>query len=618
MGVLDIGREIIATFKADISDHKSKLKELEGAEKDLAEQELKAQEARNVGLEGWERSLTLVKKALTAVHEVGEFLWDGYKEGIADARLSTAAYGIDIERLKEAAHGLVQEHELLGFAAKANRAAFKNTQEDMVNAERAMYALTEQGREHVEVTEAVSNAINDLKVKGLTDMGIYVDTSKVKFDEAGNVVDNYSNKLELHQRILEALKVKGEEVAEGEDGIGDAMGRTVVSLQDSWAELKKGLGELVTAMQPLLASLAETVVLVGKISALAGVGAGTKVGNAWLGLAGDVVDRLTDNGNTLSGIGHGDLDEFGSGEKAPSYANGTIGDEASDPRSNIGSMILENPRYKKWVEEAKAQAKHDAEAIAAKMRHDREKAIALADKVSKELTDELLATLENEVHQVKSVGIAADDGMLDLYKAAHAEMNSIIDDTLASQQLAAKHDFLESLFGKLDDFEIYKQALRGLGDAAAAGLDAMIRGSESGAAAFKKSLGSMLHGLAMKELAMGAMKEGEAVIDLIEGDPVRAAADALAGLKYLAIGAGLDMAASELGYGATNVPKSGGGGAPSLAQQGGAGNAPGSQQQHERVIVYGDPFADDSPRMRQLRAIQMVQDATGRPGTENH
>lgn len=266
MGLLDSFKtSVLTVYEADISGQKAALADLTGAEQQLAESELEAAEARAQQHKDWLGSLGTVTLAIGALAAAGKIVWDGYKEGIQEAKLANTAMGVDLDRLSTAAGGLQTHLELLTFAAKATKSAFGNTQDDMEIAQQAMRALEERGIDATTAYDAVTNAVVGLKTKGLAAMGVFVDTTKMSFDASGEAVGTFDQKLELHSKVMESLKVLAKDVADGHDAIGDSMKRAEVSLSDSWAELKKGMGELVGAMAPLLQALGKAVSLVGDI-----------------------------------------------------------------------------------------------------------------------------------------------------------------------------------------------------------------------------------------------------------------------------------------------------------------------------------------------------------------
>ncbi len=646
MGLLDLHREIVTEFRADISDHKAKVKELDGAEKELAETELANAEARNEHISSWLEGAAKVALAITAVKELGEIAWEGYLDGVKDAKLANAAYGISIEKLKEASHGLVTENKLLEFAAKANKAAFRNSQADMENAQRAMYALTQQGRDQAAATDAVSNAINNLKVKGLTDMGIYVDTSKVKFDESGNVLDNYDNKLELHQKILDAVKMKADEVSEGQEGIGDSMGKTVVDLQDAWDELKKGLGQLVVAFEPILKALALTAKLAAEIAKNGKLETNSGGGIDWQAQAASMSNGKI-NAESYRGkdnLGQG-LDALAQAQTAiEGLSNVRLGvfnaglDKLKGESLDALKDTLQKLDYLGNIEmgDDTIVDKATREAIAARAKEEARRLRELSNKVEKQLTDDLLAQLQEE-SGAKEVGIdqigkANASGQADIDRAKHSaeaakklqtdleKMSKEIGEQPGKDE-KARQTGLAKVFGPIGDFDLYAEAFKALEGAVSGAMGAWIDGSMSAGDAFKKFIGEALKSLA-SQMAVESLKNAAyGIASLVPGPFFNpgAAGGYFAASAAFAGGAALAaVGAKEFGAGSSSA--SAGGSAGAAAGSSTSSGAPGggaNQNTGAVTIVYENGFTDQSPRMRQSTAKKLVNLALGTSAGRN-
>ena len=76
MGLLDFGSKIVSTYKADTSDHKAKIRELSGIEKQAAQDQLKHIESKNKGLEGQIKMLGKVTVAFGAIAVAGKIAFD--------------------------------------------------------------------------------------------------------------------------------------------------------------------------------------------------------------------------------------------------------------------------------------------------------------------------------------------------------------------------------------------------------------------------------------------------------------------------------------------------------------------------------------------------------------
>jgi hypothetical protein len=621
MGLLGLGREVLTEFKADISDHKAKVKELEGAEKQLAITELEAAEARNEHLEGWIEKIGKVTLALVAVKEVGDIIWDGYKEGVKEARLETAAAGVDIERLSEAAGGLHTHMQLLEFAAKANKSAFKLTQEQMEDAEHAMRALERRGVPTAEAIDAVTTAVVTGRTKGLEPYGVIVDKHIKKLQEQGEESLTLAERTQVHTKAMEALKIVGEGVADSQDQVGESMQRTETKLTDSWSELKKALGQLVVVMQPFIEQLASAADSLSKIGDVKG-GHGTlfnlanivSFGQAQRNFGGRIAREINDSqaasDATLAGI------------SMPSDDGGSATSNDVSPALQAAldrHLRQQLEQFKKTVKQVEAaQRKADEE-------YARSSQEALARLI---LHSAAGASNSNQVAggRTSSLGAAADtsdgfhfgDPNYDIDQAMGRQRSQLAERDAEAGSRESRYaafnakqgeKLLEKTFGPVGEFELYKKGFDALTGAVGSMYDAIVSGQESASAAFKKFVGQSVAAVG-KQMAIEAVKEtAYALGNLAIGNMPGAAAHGLAAAEFAAGAVVAGVVAHELGYGGGTSARSGGGaGAPqSYGSSGGGSGGAG----HSVTIVYADPFADDSPRMRQLKAQKLVNLALG-------
>jgi hypothetical protein len=642
MGLSDIVARALVEYRADTSQMRRELKTLQGDEKALAASELEAAEARNKQLSDWSSGLAKTALTLGGVLAAAKVLFDGWKDGIQDARAASAAWYVDIDKLKQASHGLVTENNLVAWSAKLATSAFHNSQADLEDAQRAMRALTLQGRDQAEVNEKITDALQSLRVKGLLDLGIYVDTSKVKFNENGEVVDTYSNKLQLHNRILEALRNKASEAGDGQEALGDSVQQAAVKLQDSWDDLKKGLGQLVSAMQPLLEALATAVGLVAKIAQHTLSDAGGK--DLLQGLAFASGGKLSaDDIAKMTGYGNG-LGVFGDASGlvgAYNYLGG--GGAIADIQNVQGSAIVEGMKNLSLDELSKLKAWIDGPA--------KRRPLTDAEKKALEAAQEAMALAY--LHSIGSASYSTSQGLgavtgglgaaagtgdlsqrsltfggreLTSYGIGQGSEESVIERLRAQGDAynemmanAAKNydafmsrrqdTILEKTFGSVGEFELYKKAFDSLTGAVGSAYDAWASGSESASKAFKQFIGQSIMAVG-KQMAVEAIKEGAyALGHLAIGDFGGAAAHGAAAAEFAAGAVLAGVVAHELGAGGSSGPTKGGAGAGSGG--GGYGSSGGSSapQQRQTVIVIGEAFAESTPRMRQLQAEQLVKRA---------
>jgi hypothetical protein len=404
MGIFSLQGNVITKYSADVSDQVAGLRELQAEEKELAEKRAAGVKESNEGIASNIAALGGLALALGAVRAA----WEGYKEGVTEARLEHTAAGVDLDRLSTAAGGLKDHLDLLTFAAKAHASAWKNTQGDLETAERAMRLLSARlGGDPDSVdkaTDAVTNAVVGLKTKGLKALGLDIDDSKVKFDEFGNALGSTKEKLEQHTKIMEALRALTRGVADDQDNVGDAFQRSQVKMTDSWRDVKLGLGQLVEAMQPLLAAFAGALTIIAKIAQYipnlsmarnATQGVKDAISSAFSVLhGGKAVDSFIPDAGAMSF----QSDPAGGLEGERSFQERAANDRViADTTARIAAVakILGN-RYAQPTEineglEFKGPGKdtHGDEL--------RKKAAEFASKVAKEVTDEFVKTLDAEM-----------------------------------------------------------------------------------------------------------------------------------------------------------------------------------------------------------------------------
>ncbi len=644
MALTDITREVLIEFRADTSEAKAQIKELEGAEKELAETQLEQAQARNEQIDQWLEKLGKVALAIGVVMEAGELALDGYKESIKEARLETAAHGVDLEKLSEAAHGLKTEMELLEFAAKANNTAWKNSQEDMENAQKAIYTLEARGVDAEKATKAVTDAIIGLKTKGLQELGIEIDKHVPKVSMFGDKLDDLTVKENLLAEIHRELARLAEQSGNAHEMAGEKMGQTSKKLADSWADLKKGLGELVVAMQPLLEALATAVGLIAKIvDKVGGSGAiGTVAGAIWdhrYGVLDPLVRSARDTiGRGLSGgggdqdvtfdtVSHAVLSQYqlsdtNSFASAVDQLKGRFGTGAGMGTSYNSTAAYDAALLANAMNEFGQYAKIDIDQPTWKApKPGKDTTYTLGGRDG--LVDQTANTpewygvanadnglgaaalgspeLSNKLMQADAVKYLHD--MTEETKKFEEEQAKLA--KLNAEGFASKEEktFLQKTFGKVSDFDIYKEAFKSLEGGVSSAMKAWLEGSESAGQAFKKFIGTAVESLALQMGVESLKHAAYALGSLAFGDAAGAAKHALAAAEFGAGAIAAALVAKELGVGAktpaTAKGASGSGGGNS--QQSGHSGGP-----QGPVIVIGDSFAQDSPRMRQQNAQNLV------------
>lgn len=666
MGVLDISAKVAVAYKADISDMKAKLKELEGAEKALAEQQIKTAEARNKSIDGGVKSLAELGLAINAASSIMSGLMETQAAASEHARLSYAAQGVDIDKLKVASHGLATETELLGDASKFNNGMIAMTSDQMGVAEKAIVSFTRKGFEHAKAHEAILKAVTTLKVDGLDDLGIHIDKS-------GLSMDSGKDRAILYKRVMDGLAKSSLDVKDGEDLKSEAFEKSGVSLKDSFDKMKVAIGELAESMAPLLEGLAKAVSLVaelvksakdyakknplGFVMAFTGGGAGQVVGEQLdaMGNAGMMTGK-----NFARGLASGltGVDPLGNEAPDGDVAGYVGGKYSSTAPLNHGESVIDLGKGK--------DAGGGLSADQQKKLDDAAKALASA--TLKSVTDDLVKQLEDEQTKLaeeygpafvnrygeltdsmavrqfsngSSTSNAALKGLngVDKY-GARGGFDSDVDKSLKqfygkggeesrrdaiyekgkNQEYSnyQEQSFLEKTFGKKEEFEAYQELFQGLTGTITAAYGAWVSGSMSGGQAAKLFLKQTLEALGSRMAVRGIEELAEGVASLALGPigGVSAAAHFASAALFGAGAVAAGVASKSIG-GASAHGGGGGGGGSAPAPNVSGGSSGNSNAPTGPVIVVGDSFADDSPRMRQVRAKALVAKALGGGGVSD-
>jgi hypothetical protein len=157
---------------------------------------------------------------------------------------------------------------------------------------------------------------------------------------------------------------------------------------------------------------------------------------------------------------------------------------------------------------------------------------------------------------------------------------------------AQRESLLESVFGPVSEFDLYKTAWQGLEEVVSAGFSAWIDGSKSVGTAMKEALHGFAKNLAGEALLQALRHGAYALGSLAFGDMKGAAAHGISAAKWgaVAVAAGV--------VGKVTAPSVGGGSANANAAAGigGGGYTGGRERNMSMTVVMGDQFAGDSPR----------------------
>jgi hypothetical protein len=174
--------------------------------------------------------------------------------------------------------------------------------------------------------------------------------------------------------------------------------------------------------------------------------------------------------------------------------------------------------------------------------------------------------------------------------------------------------FLEQTFGKVEEFNVYKSAFDSLSSAVVAGFGAWIDGSKSFGSAFREALGKTMAGEALSMAAQALKATALGIFSAATGDAPHAALYFTSAAEFAAAAVAFGVGAAVLGGGGGSAPRGAGGGSGASAPNvtGGAGASSPTQS----IVVITDSFAEDSARMKQIRAERVIALARGKNGIE--
>lgn len=623
-------REVVSVYGADVdgfvAGHRKMKKSIEETQESHLGWAKDVQTSLNDGVE-W---LGKFNQGFEGAKKIIDFATESVKAFAEHQRLAAAAGSADIDRLAKAAGGLRNETELLSFAAKAQHGVIRASQADMETAEKAMRMLSRAGFDQAEVSKKIEDAMVSLKVNGLDDLGISVKKG--------------STDIETFNNLMAELAKKAAGADSATETTGEKVQRMGVDFHDAFEKMRMAVGQMVVAMLPLVESVAKITKSVGDLvtahpSLLAGGIQGMQEG----------AGTIFGGGGAIPGLG--DLD-FGSffenfapksfGAKAefnPQLAEFQKGfneallrarqGSAFEPISSLldqigaGSAVFGkamnseqfNAALKAFVDKAKDDYKKASDA-AQKLLDERKK---LADKVAKELTDDLVKKLEAE--QNAHAHSASDDSIAAKF-AKQQKLFGGINEQLAQGptedrynrfQTAKQESFLEKAFGKPDEFAIYQEMFGALSTAVTGMYEAIVTGSEPAGKAFKKMAAGALIAVGAQETVMALKEEAWAIGDLAIGNAAGAALHQMSALKHAAVAILAGATAHQLGAGGGSSSARGASGGSAGASSGGASiSGSGPMREGPRIVVIqGDSFADDSPRIRQLTAERAFEKAFG-------
>lgn len=609
----DVVSRVLTEYKADTSDHISSLKKLKGEERARAQSLIEDNERVKESLEGQIKSIARVTAAITAVAGAYLAAKSAFTSYAEHTKLEAAASGVSIDKLRDATKGLKTNTELLADAARLNNGVIKLSTEQMTIAEQAMLQYTRQGHDNAKAHDAVLQAVTALKLDGLKDLGVFIDTTGLSMDKAsdrGKILDRVfveltkasstfanqtlsdAEKIEASanrlSNAIDKLKVKAgqglaaavgfvEEFGEAEaERLMRMMGATGARDRRDTMDAQQFYRDIVNsaAMRRDDALLRKDYEIAQRLS-----GTGAQSDEYFQGLQRKMIDRglLKDPGAIATDLGGKLWEGFKEGAKRGNVADRDLFTSAGSASGEaFGRALLAQAKFV-LTTDAREGATPRSTGFGRE-----------ADTSVDEITNiEITRRLQQEA---KNRGIAGE--RREFWDLVHQQRKS----------------FMESTFGPLDQFDAYKAAFDGFAGAVTAGYSAMVDGTMGFGKAFKLAVAQALKASGAQMLIESLKEAAYGVASIAIGNGASAAAHFKSSAMFLAGSVAAGVAANALGGGGGGAASAGagGGGTGSAAPRPSSG---GTSDPGQRTVVHiiGDPFDTESNPRRRLNNAKKIQ-----------
>lgn len=580
----DIVSNVIVSYKADTSDMKKGLRELQGEERKLAEEQLKQSEARNKSLEQWKSGLATVGVALGVAGGIAKLMWDDYKDRAEEARLKTAAFGVDLDLLGKAALGTKSRMEILGDAAKFNNGVFKLTSQEMAAVERAMIALNRKGYEMEDVQKKVLEAVTQLKTDGMRDLGIAV-------NKAGASMETADGRMKIFGATMKEIDKLSQNVASSQLTMAEETEKATARMKDAWRDFKKDW-------------------ITGRTSNVGGVEFDVIAGIYDGDYRKKIVSAIMEQGRAAAAAGKS-LDQY-----AKDMGKATAAQAAMFQTMQV---LKQRYGYKSSVADDLAALAKAASAAARSGGGPAAKPTHAGYSLG---ATEYGAPGVGSYDGYSTYGAGASLGYGGYGDASGGVSTGMMNTASWQAELESyraggreQQSKLEKIFGPVSEFDAYAKAFETLQSVTTSAFSAWIDGSMGAGEAFKKFMGDSLKGTATflfgESIKFGLM----AISSIIPGpffNPTSASAYAATAIKYAAGAALVGGLAKGLiggGGGSTGGGASTGGGVGGGVPAYSGGGSGSGEASRPMVVVYGQDYSQDSARQRQLRAAKVFDDA---------
>lgn len=579
-------REILTSYKADVSDHVAGLKKLKGEEADRAKAMIEQNEKVKSTLDDQIKSIGKVSAAIAGIagaYALAKGALNSYAE---HAKLTAATVGVNFNELTAATKGLKSEHELLANAARMNSGAFKLSTDQMAIAERAMIQFTRRGIEAGKAQEAILQAVTALKIDGLKDLGVFVDTTGLK-------MENQADRGKILERVLESLTGASNEFAKSQRTAAEDVQAAGVRIENATDRLKSNVGK-------------------GVNNAILNIeDMGKAVAKWWGGPTGEdtlshhitynVLPYLERMGRLSAALANPDA--YTRYQGLAQYRADM--NQPTDPKLN---MRLYGAQYKTTRLESETKPPATAAAASGAAQAALTAAQALARFANASTEGDGTSLFGGALGAGGGLGSAAGYGGVQTSDLTAANSNALTanwKDKIGGYE-KSRQTFMESTFGPVGQFDAYKAGWDGFTGAVTAGYGAMVDGTMSFGKAFKQAVAGALKATGAQMLIESLKEAAYGVANLAVGNAPGAAAHFKSSALFAAGSIAAGVAANQLGGSGAGASAGGGAGASAGAPRAPAANE-NSNPQSSVVVVYGDPFdMETNPRRRQNNAKKLL------------
>lgn len=640
----DLTKRVLMVYKADTASAQADIKKLSLTQKEHASALKKDLDAQNVGLEAQIGKYAKYAAQAAAAYGAIKVGLDSMEFFYERQELREKAQGHSIDDLKTATRGLRSETELLKLAQAANNGVMKASSGELVVLAQAMDVFEDRGHDATKVMADFHEFLQTGKAKALKDYGLQI-------DEARGSAAQFT-------QVMQQLGVVSKQQAAIETDARDKWDQSKIAMADTIAQLRESGGALVAEWQPALIGIAELL---------------RKSAEGWGLIFQGIKDGIASLPEWYTHArATEELNEKIKGQQIEIRRQHELMNETMAERARLDAELLDMERRialsfvsmmtPEWQQRMMGVGKFMGTGIAAGMQSGMSKflgalgitsgvvhldekemaaiaaegekaaaalkggkggggaAIKVAVEVDTPLLDKMLKEMEVwdrwkadfiEDLNVKA-SVAAADAITSRSNADIKEIKMTAQETAdAYQQFNAgrTQSVFREMFGDPEEINLYASGFNMLKDASVAAFQAVMTGSMSAGAAFKKMMASQMMTLASSMFGRSIYEAAAALGSLAGMDYRGAAAHGAAAAKYAAGAILLGSISAAMGGGGSAATGGAGGNAsvgPStrsaaVAQGDGAGSG------RNISIIVGDDFADDSPRKRQQKAERLVK-----------